>query len=67
MDDVRAAVAVDQSGSDRLPRDIHEIEITSDTEIHIYGTRRNNHLEIYREVKLVRGQWRRGDRVIVTH
>ena len=67
MADIRAAVAAHQSDRGQMSHDVAAIDIVSDREIHIYPGLRNNHLEIYREVKLVRGRWRAGDRVIVTY
>ena len=67
MADIRAAVAAHQSDPGQLSHDVAAIDIVSDSEIHIYPGRRNHHLEIYRDVRLVRGQWKSGDTVFVTY
>jgi hypothetical protein len=67
MADVQAAVAVDQASRRGQNKEIYEVVIAWEDEIHIYHMPRNNHLEVFDIVRRVRGQWRTDGRAIVQH
>jgi hypothetical protein len=67
MADVHAAVALNQMSRREKSKEIHEVVIASEDEIHIYYMPRNNHLEVFDIVRRVHGQWRTDGRGIVQH
>ena len=59
MTDIRRAVAVDRATNDQLKKDvIYEVVVVSDDEIRVYHTPRNDHLEVFRELRRSGGRWR---------
>lgn len=61
---IRAAIAEDQQWSSQQESKIYSVEVASSSEIYIYHTKRNEHLEEYNVWRLVDGRWEVQERKI---
>lgn len=54
---IRAAIAEDRQWSSQQEDKIYSVEVASSSEVYIYHTKRNTHLEEYNVWRLVDGRW----------
>jgi hypothetical protein len=61
---IRAAIAEDRRWPSHPEDKIYSIEVASSSEVHIYHTGRNKHLEEYNVLRRIHGGWEARERMI---